>query len=95
MIKISDVHAIITVSLLQYIYIGWGGGNIQNAMLANPEYNKNSFYNYSQERLHTFTLESCSFITSSLTLVYLEVIINLQCHICTRKQLFYFRGNTK
>ena len=39
--------------------------------------------------------ELCSFVTTSLTLVYVEVMYNIQCHIFTRKTKFYKKKNAK
>ena len=43
-------------------------------MLVNPEYHKISIVKYYQEILQTIMLELCVFISSSLNLVYMQVI---------------------
>ena len=76
---ISVIYVSITVSLLQFIYIYWYKYNIQYSMLDHP-YNWNiSIYSYFQETLLNFMLEIYAFITSSLTLVYLKLIVEIQC----------------
>ena len=47
-------------------------------MLANPDYNNISIDNYKQEIFLILMLELHIYVTSSLTLVYLEVIANIQ-----------------
>ena len=48
-------------------------------MLANPEYNNISVDKYYQEILQMFLLSICEYDTCSFTLVYMEVIANIQC----------------
>ena len=57
-------------------------------MLANTDYKKIPIRNYYQEILQTFMLELRVFVTTSSTLLYLEVIYNIQCYISQRKNRF-------
>ena len=63
MIKITDFCVIITVSLLQLIYIHWGRENSQHSMLDNTDNNNISIENYYQEILQKFMVSLCVFIT--------------------------------
>ena len=55
-------------------------------MLAHPDYNNISNDNYKQKIQQTIMLYFYVFITSSLSLLYVEVIYNTQCQISTRKK---------
>ena len=48
-------------------------------MAANTEYNYISIHNFKLDILPTFMLALFVFVTSSLTLIYVEVIANIQC----------------
>ena len=48
-------------------------------MLSNTDYNKVSIDNRKQEILMTFMFALNLYVTSSLTLVYLELISKIQC----------------
>ena len=61
------------------IYIRWGRENIQHSMLYNHDYNNISIDSYKREIFQTIMLALCVSVTSSLTLVYLEVIAKIQC----------------
>ena len=99
MIKINDIYVSINASLFDYIYISiyirWGRKHIQHSMLSHPAHNNISINNYYQERLQTFMLSEWLFITRSLNILYLEVITNFPCQICTINSLFYYRRNDK
>ena len=68
-----------------------GQENSQHSMLANPRYNHISVDNYNREILQKLMLSLCVYVTHSLTLVYMEVIFNIQCYILTSKTPFYYR----
>ena len=48
-------------------------------MLTNPDYNKISIDNYKQEIFLEFMLALYLYVTTSLIMLYLEVISNIQC----------------
>ena len=54
-------------------------------MLSNPDYNNIYIYNYYRVILQMFMLALCVFVTGSLTLLYMEVIANIQCYIFKSK----------
>ena len=54
-------------------------------MLANNEYNNIPIGDYYQEILQIFVLAFGVFVTLPWTLVYLEVIANIQCYLFTCK----------
>ena len=85
MITISDIYVRTTVYLLQVIYIRWCRGNIQFSMSANSDFKNISMDNYKQELLTQFMLSLCVFVTSSLNILYVEVISKINCHLSTSK----------
>ena len=73
-ILITDIYFSITFSLIQLIYIRCRWKNIQRSILANTDFNNISIDNYKREILQIFISAFFVFVTSSLPLVYLEVI---------------------
>ena len=56
-------------------------------MLANPDYNNISIENYKWKILQIFMLALYVYATRPLTLVYTEVMANIQCQISTNEPL--------
>ena len=93
MIIIHDIDVSYIMSLLQLKFIYWQIENIQHSLLNNTHYNNIAFQKYDQKQFETLMLEIYVFIESSLTIVYLEVISNIQCQIFTRKHCFTIEKN--
>ena len=87
-IKISDIYVNTTGFLLQLINFRRCRKNSQHSMLANPDFNNISIDDYKQYILPKFMFELCVFVTSSLTILYVEVIDNIKYYIFTRKHSF-------
>ena len=85
----GDIYVSITVCLHQVVHISWVGQNSKYSMLSNNYYNTVSVDNYYQYIFQIFMLAICVFIIRSLTLVYFELIANIQCYIFTRKTKLY------
>ena len=63
-------------------------------MLDNPDFNNISIGNYKWERLPVFMLSLCVFVASLLTLVYAEVIANIQCYLFYKRNTVLQKINT-
>ena len=85
MIKISEIYVSTTVSLLNMIYFCHNKENIQHSMWDHSYFKTNSMETTNEKYWQNFILSQCVFVTSIFTLVYLEVIANIQCYIYTSK----------
>ena len=72
-----------------YIFIRCVRKNNQYPTLDNPDNDNILIHSYYQERFQTFMLVLYLFLACFLTLVYFEVIANIQCQIFTKNTLFY------
>ena len=81
------MYVSINAYLLHLTYICWGRQNFHHSMLANSGYNNISIENYNQEIMNIFMLSLRLYVTSSLALVYLEIISNIQCYISQGRQI--------
>ena len=77
MIKIYDIYVRTTGFLLQPIDFFRCKKHSQHSMLANPDFKNILIHYLKQEILQTFMLAFCLYITSSFTIIYLEVIANI------------------
>ena len=67
------------MSLLKLVYICWVRENIQHYMVDIPDYNNISIGKYKQEILQIFMLALHVYVKNLLTILYMEVIANIQC----------------
>ena len=94
MLKFSGIYVSTTGYLLHLIYFRECCKNSQQYMLDNPDFNNISIENYKWERLPVFMLSLYVFVASLLTLVYAEVIANIQCYLFYKRNTVLQKINT-
>ena len=79
MIQIADIYVSTTGYLLHMINIRQYRLNSQHYLLAHHDSNRISIDNYKRNIFPTFMLADGVYNTRSLNLLYMEVLVNIQC----------------